>query len=461
MEKSWFDLKEIRKRRLADAVWIPLRASELVEKTGTYGYPGFKEEFFGLGSVAIPVERREEAEKLGWIELSGSQGTCAGSDFYKPADIYRYHEKIDLGVELVVVQNFETEDQSEWHLGLDLVIALALLREGDKWVRPAEDYCEVARLRRDGVGHPVAMEIKSQFLRDYLCARNMLLRTAMYRSRAFVVEDAAQVGSPQPRKEEVKGERYELSLRPLIEGGYGGDGSYAVLRAGRNDVDPDDDVPNPGPWTDASTESEQRYGKHDGRKFVWVLGELWREEDIEPAANSERTRGDKVPSGIRYIVGASGQTMSSEELDDESKMRWIWFRPEVIPAITKRRSGSLRWYTQETGGVGFATASLTHFGLNRLGLVNVYAYDIAKLPVWEQRIWVGHNVAPESGVSVELISAQAKAVVAQTIAPEAVLPDLLNALDDTFRAAIGAPLFRPHPNAESLIGSISRFRALE
>ena len=85
MEKSWFDLKEIRKRRLVDAVWIPLRASELVEKAGTYGYPGFKEEFFGLGSVAIPIERRGEAEKLGWSELSGSQGSWACRDFYKPA----------------------------------------------------------------------------------------------------------------------------------------------------------------------------------------------------------------------------------------------------------------------------------------------------------------------------------------------------------------------------------------
>ena len=28
-----------------------------------------------------------------------------------------------------------------------------------------------------------------------------------------------------------------------------------------------------------------------------------------------------------------------------------------------------------------------HFGVNRVGLITVYAYDIARLPVWQQRTW--------------------------------------------------------------------------
>jgi hypothetical protein len=49
-----------------------------------------------------------------------------------------------------------------------------------------------------------------------------------------------------------------------------------------------------------------------------------------------------VPTGIRYIVDASGETKSSEELDNENDMRWLWFRPEVVPAILKHRGSDFR-----------------------------------------------------------------------------------------------------------------------
>jgi hypothetical protein len=41
-------------------------------------------------------------------------------------------------------------------------------------------------------------------------------------------------------------------------------------------------------------------------------------------------------------------------------------------------------------------------------LVTVYAYDIAKLPLWQQRVWSGFNVTPEGAVSSELLAAQMK-----------------------------------------------------
>jgi hypothetical protein len=90
-------------------------------------------------------------------------------------------------------------------------------------------------------------------------------------------------------------------------------------------------------------------------------------------------------------------------------------------------------------------------------LVNVYAYDIAKQPVWQQRIWAGYNIAPEGGVSAELLSAQVRAVIAKTAAPEAVLPQVLQGLDELFEHAIGSPLFRAHADTAKLMKSISRF----
>ena len=138
-------------------------------------------EFYGLGSVAFPLERRNDVTALSWsdIGLIHSQQVWATAGYYKPGDVYQYQDKVDLGADLVLVQTYETDDPREWHLNQDLVFALGLMREGDHWVRPSEDYNIVARLRRGVDGEAIAIEIKNEYLRDYLCARDMFLRTAL------------------------------------------------------------------------------------------------------------------------------------------------------------------------------------------------------------------------------------------------------------------------------------------
>jgi hypothetical protein len=52
--------------------------------------------------------------------------------------------------------------------------------------------------------------------------------------------------------------------------------------------------------------------------------------------------------------------------------------------ILSVRGGNLQWYTAQTGAVGFLQSGRVHFGINTLGLINVYAKDIALLPDWLQ-----------------------------------------------------------------------------
>jgi hypothetical protein len=462
MKADWFEMKEIRRRRIADAVWIPLRAIETIIKEGEYGYPGYRHEFFGLGTLAVPLGRREAAQKLGWsdIGISHQQGIWATKEFYKPAEIFRYNANEDFGVELAMIQHFDGAEPRQWHLNQDLVFALGLLREGDSWVRPSEDYVAVARLRRDADGNPIALEIKNEYLRDYLCARGYFLRITWYRARDVIVGNPADAGSPKEKRESVGAERFELRVYPLLEGGFS-EGTFAVLNVARTDVDPEEDVPVPGPETNDNVDVKSWRGEQKGKRYFRIEGEIWREEEVEPTAHSPRVRGDPVPTGISYIVDASGSKMTSEELDDEDKARWLWFKPSVILELLKHRGTEFQWYTRETGGVGCGPGPLTHFGLNPAGLITVYAYDIAKLDLWQQRIWSGYNVAPEGGVSQELISAQMHTVVAETKAPEKILEDLLGKLDPLFVAATGSPLFRHHAGTEKLRASVSRFRALD
>jgi hypothetical protein len=341
-------------------------------------------------------------------------------------------------------------------------MALGLLKEDDEWIRPNEDYSVVARLRRNQEGRPIALEIKNEFLRDYLAARSMALRVTSYREREWIVDDAKMIKWPEGGIEhKSEQDHFRAQIIPILEGYHPVEGGFAVYRISRTDVDPDEDVPRPGPETDANTASESRTGVHKGETLFRILGELWRDEWIEPAIKSVRIRGDKAPTGIRYIVDASGDRASSEDLKNHEDPRWLWFRPEVVLSLIRRRGGKLEWYTRETGDVSCSPGYRVHFGVNAEGLITVFASDVASLPNWQQQIWAGFNTAPIGGVSRELLSAQMETRVAETIAPETVLPDVMNALDEVFSARMGGPLFRSHPSTKELITAAHRFRAVE
>jgi hypothetical protein len=178
-DQAWFEMASIRRRRLSDAVWVPLRLAEWIGEVGRIGYEGYRTEFFGLGSIAVPLARRANADKLGWSEIGIGyrHGVLASNERYTPAEVYQYRDGDDLGIELVLEQGFEGAAPPVWHINQDLVMALGLLRENDEWIRPSEDYCVVARLRRNADGRPIACEIKNEFLRDYLAARSFSANT--------------------------------------------------------------------------------------------------------------------------------------------------------------------------------------------------------------------------------------------------------------------------------------------
>jgi len=84
MTQEWFEMPEVRRRRLDQSVWIPLRASQYIERVGEPWRLGMKEEFFGAGSVAVPVDQRAAAEGLGWMDigLRKEHGPWARPDDY-------------------------------------------------------------------------------------------------------------------------------------------------------------------------------------------------------------------------------------------------------------------------------------------------------------------------------------------------------------------------------------------
>lgn len=457
MEKKWFEMAEIRKRRFDDAVWIPLRASQN-EETGKSGHLGHQSEFFGAASLAVPLRKRDAAANLGWGDLNLMHDHC-GSAYggrYVAADEYD-DKRLKGAIPLVMSQSGNSAEVSTWHVHPDLVITLKLKREGNTWVAMDEGYIEVIRLKMDNRNRPALLEMRAEYLKDYLCARRMALRLSWYREREEVVEVEPDFNWPKPDGKYKDGEKWEGRINAIHEGGEPFGESMAVFHIGRTNLDFDEDVPRIGISDDVETTSFTRK-LSENRKLYRVAGEVWRAEWIEPGVRSTRIRGDEPDPPISFVVDAAGKKQVAKSLIGGG--RWLWFKPDLIPALIERRGGSLEWYTRDTGSVRGSPDYRVHFGINSLGLVNAYAKDVAYLPEWLQRVWAGFNVSPEGKVSAELFSAQGRGVPAPTQAPEPFLPLGVAKLNEGFTKRFGTLLFRPHTDSAEAFKSCHRFKSL-
>lgn len=452
--QDWFEMADLRRHRFASAVWVPLRAAHRKDLGDN------AEEFLGLGSVAFPPNSRVEAEKLGWSDIGLSRDAWPHAyrdrnHKYKTVETFQWHDGVDMGINLVFAR---------WLVNPDLVLALRLEQEGDSWVRPDEGYIEVMRQSRNDDGSVNLIEIKSEFLRDYLAARGLALRLAYYRQRKAILADTTHISWPSSGIHISKPhDRFETVIFKVDEQGMPHTGSAAIFRVWRTDDVVDDDVPVLGPESPDNTDGTSHYAEaQEEPNFFNVEGELWREEWIEPATRSERVRGDDSDEVFSYFVDASGGRETAKMLDNQDIGRWLWFDARIFTTLSGRRGAGFEWYTRNTGGIwlGRSWGKLL-FGLNELGLVNLYAYDIAKLDTWEQRIWSGYNVAPVGGVSKELFDAQVRTSPANTFAPEQLMRHALGEVDRAFVELAKAPLFRPHGHQSQILDNVHRFRALE
>lgn len=458
MDQDWILQKKETRRAFSKSTWVPLRAA-VDNEHGNVKNVGYSNEFFGCGSVAFSSENREIADKLSWgdIGLSRTIGPYAHEDgFYSTIDEYQYNDKEPIGVHLVLELPLPVVGGRQWILNPDLVAALRLIKEGAHWVRPEENFVVVAREILDENGEQRLIEIKREYLLDYLAARNLALRLSYYRQRVENVTalETSHYAGLESHQEERDGGRYELLIRDINDV-FGG--SWAIFRAWRTDVDEDEDAPVMGPETNENTDYESSRGHKGGYEGVRVEGEFWRDEWIDHQGISTRVRGDADKNLPQFIVETDGTRLASSELNSEDIGRWLWFRSSIVNELLDLRGFSLGWYTAETGCIKSTSGYSIHFGINSSDLITIYAYDIARLPAWEQHIWAAHNVVPDGKVSSELLDSQVKAQPASTHAVEELLFEVMAMLEKGFREAFDVPLFTHDINRLEAMKHISRF----
>lgn len=458
MDQDWILLKKETSQTFSRSTWIPLRASRKHEK-GEVRSIGHVSEFFGCGSVAFPPQHREIAERLSWSDIGIGHDVhpyAYEDGCYSSIEQYQYNDKEPVGVNLVFEHPQPVVGGKRWILNPDLVVALRLIKEGTNWVRPEENFVIVARELLNDDGDHYLIEIRREFLIDYLAARNLSLRLSYYRQK---VENVAALENSAYKnltdiQEQRDGGRFEFRVRSLNKI-FGG--SWASLRVWRNDVNEDEDAPVMGPENDNNTDFESARGHRSGGEGIRVEGEFWRDEWIEHQGQSLRVRRDVNKTLPQFIVETDGTRMASADLNDEDIGRWLWFRPSIINELLGLRGFSLEWYTAETGCIRSTSGYATHFGINDSGLITVYARDVPRLDAWEQHIWAAHNVAPEGKVSAELLASQVKAQPASTQAVEKLLFEVMRMLENGFRQNFHVKLFTHDIDDSAMMQHVSRF----
>jgi hypothetical protein len=462
MNSDWVLQTKETRRDFASATWIPLRASqERIQTLTTSDEIGYVSEFFGCGSVAFAKKHREQVDKLDWnsLGLSNTPRPHAYEDgYYSPIDAYQCNDKEPIGVHLVFIHDQPVIGGSKWILNPDLVIALRLIHEGGNWVRPEEDFVVVAREVVDKDGNHEGIEIKRTFLIDYLAARGLDLRLSYYRQR---VENVASLESSNYKGLETHDVerdhgRFSLLIRKLDDV-FGG--SWASFKFSRTDFDIEEDAPVLGPEDDGNTELEESRGNRAGAEGIRIEGEFWKSEWIDHQSLSVRVRGDIDTTLPAFIVDTDGSRLASSELNHESVGRWLWFQPRVVTELLSRRGFGIKWHTSETGSILSTSSYSTHFGLNSEDFVTIYAYDIARLPSWEQHVWAANNVSPEGKVSLELVMAQVKCEPASTAPAEELLFESFKLLENDFREKLKIELFNHVLDENSVRLLITRFHS--
>ncbi|HDL7089149.1 TPA: hypothetical protein PXM39_000578 [Yersinia enterocolitica] len=458
MNQDWILQKKETRRAFSNATWVPLRTS-INDEQGEVKKIGYISEIFGCGSVAFSPEHKRIAEQLSWSDIGigcKAQPYAYEDGYYSSIEQYQYNDKEPIGIHLVFDHPQPVIGSSIWILNPDLIVALRLIKEGSNWVRPEENFVVVAREVFDEKGEQRLIEIKREFLIDYLAARNLSLRLSYYRQR---VENIASLENSEyanlvDHQEQRDSGRFELLIRSLNDVFGGG---WAIFRAWRTDIDEDDDAPVMGPEGNDNTDYERSQGHQSGFDGVRIEGEFWRDEWIEHQGQSIRVRGDADLNLPQFIVETDGTRMPSADLNDEDIGRWLWFRSSIVTELLSFRGFSLEWYTAETGGIRSTSGNCVHFGLNASDLITVYARDIARLAAWEQHIWAANNVVPDGKVSNELLAAQVKAQPASTHAVEDLFYKVMGMLEVGFRKEYAVPLFSYCLEHSEATQYISRF----
>ena len=253
-----------------------------------------------------------------------------------------------------------------------------------------------------------SLEVKAEFLKDYLKQRGCALVLAYFQSRD-VRETQEDISLPDDDRE-----------RFTVRGGR------AVRGVRRN---------------------------QSGYEFHWFCPV--RADDI-PYGREERLKEDRenlkfeTKQGYRFSkeegfqeAGYRRPAIGAEDLEEAiSFFRWTYFEPEVLEKYKNDSRGSVSEWSRQGLQVNWLDKMTLRAYRNDEDLILIIVDDLAKIPDEELSHWYHYNTSPAGEIPGEMITNYIKADWVDSESPSDAAINAVTELNEAFKTKYGVQLYR-------------------
>lgn len=434
--QGWFEMSDVKGDTYGDGEWIPLWAY-LVANNGEMFSSPCEEEIYRVRTLFAPLTNKSLLFER-WLDLdSDAVFPCVDHGRYCKPGVYYLDSRNGLeGGEYSVFRYSTVRGKtSDLQLNQDFISALKLVQQGSCWVRPCEADLVVIKMEKSDDGKICSVMVRTECLRDYLCARGMGLYIEEFRHRQMNDVDGRLICWKDAPNNELRTTR-------------DGNGKYTWKGWLFHHLDRDrwEEVKS----TNGKVLSEPQYYR--------VEGQLWKQFWINPSSKSERVSGDDPE--FEYYVKPSGERRIVSSLeDDEYGHVYLFFKSDLVKHALAA-GAKIVWNARDVFSIVFSSGERVMFGISKSGSFFCMSADIARLEPWEQYIVHDNNIRAEEQreyIESELFRNQMMCEFLSTMAPEDEFPELLERLGRCFLEKTGHVLWQTIDGEDLVISSVSRF----
>jgi hypothetical protein len=452
--KNWLLMNDIKNVNITDKSWVTVLAYIEERNDIDLGYDGYQRQYDCISSIII---KKKELKKLPLlmrntvIQSANNRPSAYDRTYERIEEFDDYHSKIT-GEYFIYKRNHPLTQKREISISQDFIYALDLFNIGDNYYDPHFNDELVIRIENEEQKETYKVDIRKDYLLDYLSARNMSLIVDRYFERQIDTVDNLH---DENIHEEVTDYSYALFVSRTLPNGMRPGDSALVMKVSYKDVDYNEDIPEYDESKD--TQVEQSEIKYEGEGINHYLAEFRRIYILQNNGISIKIRRDKIKLNYKYYVDNTNKKVLSDKLI--TKIQFLWFKPDIIKILLQGKYCGLRWFTKDTCQIGNIENNIW-LGVNRLGLINVFAKDIIELPEYYQSKWFSYNCPPNGGVSQELLMSQIEASPANTKPSEYLLKISLQEINKAFLDIYLKPIFKETTETVDIDKQINRFQSV-
>ncbi len=312
---------------------------------------GLDSEFIGYRSFMINIEDRVEAfNSLDYSDISSFETgyfdeDSSGRRKYITGESWEHHTGLTVEP-LYINRQWPGLDLFSYDPSQRMVLYLNLMNNGDEWTDPYKHECVMRHVNKeeeiDGAKHRVRrIEIKIDYLKDYLAARGAGLFIARYARRTVLFELPEQVP--------MKSEYMDIP-----------NGIWSFLSSNDHPA-----LTRIAPW--------KTLGESEIRQKFWI------EPFPQPRRWDARKRSEFEGGVVYTLYDGTKEKYNVEKEHKEDYFKLISFNPRIMEIFLSRPHFDYEEYSRETMGLNFPNGETLHVGINPSGQIQAWWGQVAKI----------------------------------------------------------------------------------